>query len=342
MASLTDRFGTENYEQRLKPMPPILVIANPQANRGRVRHRRAQIQRALAAAGARYDWQETEYPGHAATLAQMAGAAGYVTIAVAGGDGTVSEVVNGLMMADDPAVQPALAVFPCGTGNDFAAAAGFVDSDTQTAVCLIAGQSRAIDIGRVLLHADDAAQTRYFNNSLGIGLEAATVIQADQIQRLNGVMLYVVAAIRTLLHFRPAQMEIECVRHDGHSQTISGSIIMVSVGNSPRTGGGFHLTPHAKLDDGLLDMGVATAISKLRLLSLLPRALFGKHTSDPAFTLYQCRRIHIQCADGIPVHADGELLSAAAQKIEIEVLPGRLRIHDVRGNNDSSIKKKRG
>ncbi|MCB0084921.1 MAG: diacylglycerol kinase family lipid kinase [Caldilineaceae bacterium] len=323
-------------------MPPILVIANPRANRGRVRHRRAQIQRALAAADARYDWQEPEYPGHAATLAQMAGAAGYATIAVAGGDGTVSEVVNGLMMADDSAVQPALAIFPCGTGNDFAAATGFMHADVQTAGCLVAGQSRAIDIGRVVLHADDAAQTRYFNNSLGVGLEAATVIQADRIQRLNGVVLYAVAAIRTLLHFRAAPMEIECVRHDGHTQAVSGSIMMVSVGNSPRTGGGFHLTPQAKLDDGLLDMGVATAISKLRLLSLLPRALFGKHTSDPAFTLWQCRRIRIQCADGIPVHADGELLSAAAQKIAIEVLPGRLRIHDVRSNNGLAIKKKRG
>ncbi|MEZ4657177.1 MAG: diacylglycerol kinase family lipid kinase [Caldilineaceae bacterium] len=307
-------------------MSPILVIANPYANRGRMRRRLGQIERALAAAGAPYEVQETQHPGHAIALAQMAGMAGYATIAVAGGDGTVSEVVNGLMAVDSSTAPPALAIFPAGTGNDFAAAAGFGLKDEQIAARIVGGNRRAIDVGRVILRLEGAARTHYFNNSLGIGLEAATVMQAARIQRLNGVMLYAVAAVRTLLHFAPIEMHIQCEQHDGQTQSLSGPMIMLTVGNSRRTGGGFHLTPDAELDDGLLDMGVATAIPKWRLLALLPKALLGKHTGDPAFSLWRCRQIHIACADGVPVHADGELLAVAAQEIAIEVLPGRLQI----------------
>ncbi|MEZ4713641.1 MAG: diacylglycerol kinase family lipid kinase [Caldilineaceae bacterium] len=307
-------------------MQPILVISNPYANRGRMGQRRTQVERALAAVGAQYELQETQHAGHAVRLAQQAQTEGYGAIAVVGGDGTISEVVNGLMTADASAAQPVLAVFPGGTGNDFAAAAGFAAADEDIARRMIAGRSRMIDVGRVLLHADGAARRHYFNNSLGIGLEAATAIQAARIERLRGVMLYAVAAVRTLWHFTPLEMEIHFVRHDHQTQRVCGPMIMVTVGNSQRTGGGFRLTPYAELDDGLLDMGVAAAIPKWRLLALLPKALFGKHTSDPAFALWRCRQMRIECAAGVPVHADGELLAVAAQEIEIEVLPGRLKI----------------
>lgn len=322
-------------------MHPVLLIVNPKANRGLANRRMILIDKALKAAGVLYDRVETEGRGHAVTLAQQAYADGYATVVAVGGDGTVSEVVNGLMAASaaaesDPehahgfrcSSPPALALFPGGTGNDFAAEAGFAVADETIAARIAAGHSRAIDVGLASITTQGAVTTRYFNNSLGIGLEAATVIEAEKIAhlKLKGVMLYAAAAISAVLRLQPAEMEV-CYQGSGDEiGKVSGPMLMVTVGNSRRTGGGFYLTPHAKLDDGLLDVGVAHAISKLRFFLLLPKALSGDHVHEAAFVMQKCRRICVTAAHGVPVHADGELLSVHAQQVEIELLARRLKL----------------
>jgi diacylglycerol kinase family enzyme len=101
---------------------------------------------------------------------------------------------------------------------------------------------------------------------------------------------------------------------------------LVSIGNSRRTGGGFYLNPDALLDDGLLDFGIAAAASRLRIVSLLVKALQGAHTSDPLLTMARCRRMEIITTAPVPVHVDGEVISRAASRMAIGLEPARLQL----------------
>jgi len=102
--------------------------------------------------------------------------------------------------------------------------------------------------------------------------------------------------------------------------------MLISIGNGPRVGGGFYLTPDAEMDDGVFDVGMAQALSKWRTLLLLPKALSGAHTQEAAFHVVRTPHVHIRCAAGRPLQADGEVLSERAEEIEIEIQPGRLGV----------------
>jgi diacylglycerol kinase (ATP) len=101
---------------------------------------------------------------------------------------------------------------------------------------------------------------------------------------------------------------------------------MLSIGNSCRNGGGFHVTPQALLDDGLLDVAIGDAMPWHQILTLLPNVLRGTHTNHPKVMIRQCSKIGIACTAPLPVHADGELLTANADALDIEVQPGRLEV----------------
>ncbi|NJN82202.1 MAG: diacylglycerol kinase family lipid kinase, partial [Caldilineaceae bacterium] len=100
----------------------------------------------------------------------------------------------------------------------------------------------------------------------------------------------------------------------------------VTVGNSPRTGGGFYLTPDALLDDGLLDIGILDNVSRWRILGLLPKALKGAHTNDPAVVMLRTRQLTLRSQEQMPVQLDGEVVTRNADSVEIELQPGRLEV----------------
>ena len=308
-------------------MDAVAVVLNPASGRGRAAAKQAELARALAAAGLAARFLVSTRPGHATDLARDAVRAGYGIVAAAGGDGTVSEVVNGLMAAAVPG-QPAgtLALLPFGSGNDFAAHLGVPGALAGAVDVIATGSTRRIDVGHVRCHEDGQTISRYFNNSMGVGLEAAVTLASYTVRRLQGLPLYLAAALKTLPRFRAVDLTLTTHDGDGGTWRRQASTLMVTVGNSPRSGGGFYLTPDAHVDDGALDVCVATDVPVVHRFVLLPKALRGRHTDDAAVTMLRATSLHIDAPTGIPVQLDGEVIARAASRVDVTLLPASLDV----------------
>ena len=308
-------------------MAAVAVVLNPSSGRGRAAAQQADLAHALAAAGLAAHFLVTARPGHAVELARDAVRAGYGIVAAAGGDGTVSEVVNGLMAAASPG-QPAgtLALLPFGSGNDFAAHLGVPGALAGAVDVIAAGCTRRIDVGYVCCHEEGQTTSRYFNNGMGVGLEAAVTLASYTVRRLQGLSLYLAAALKTLPRFRAVDVTLTAHAGDGGMWQRHAPTLMVTVGNSPRSGGGFYLTPDARVDDGALDVCVATDVSVGRRFVLLPKALRGRHTDDAAVTMLRVTSLHLVAPAGIPVQLDGEVVARAATQVDVTLLPASLDV----------------
>lgn len=305
----------------------VKIILNPYSGRGEGARAKARLCQALTEAKLNFDLAETNGVGHGIELAREASLAGFTTVVAVGGDGTVSEVMNGLAQAAPPGKTAGkLAVIPLGSGNDFAAMVGCKPEIAQAVQGIIAGKTRRIDLGQAIIHAGDQRIERYFDNNMGVGFEAWVTLESYKLKHFSGTLLYVTAALRALWSYRPPHMNLVWQAPDGVTNERHDKTLLVSVGNSRRTGGGFYLTPDARMDDGLLDIAIADAIPTYRTLLLLPQALLGKHTSDKAITMSRCRQLQITCPEGLPVQLDGEVVTKHAEQVEIRILPKRLEV----------------
>jgi YegS/Rv2252/BmrU family lipid kinase len=291
------------------------MIYNPVADRGRS-YQVAGDLRQLSAEWGGADWIGTDYPGHAVELAAAAVQAGYETVVALGGDGTVHEVVNGLIQAEESR-RPRLGVVPLGSGNDFAGGAG-IPLDPATALRRIFQEchTRPVDIGQV---TDASGRTEYWCNVLGIGFDAAINIQSRSIPWLRGFWMYLAAVLRTIvLKYERPLMNIEM---DGKKR--SGRFLMLVLGNGTREGGGFRTTPDAGMDDGWLDYFLLDSIPRLRMLRLIPEVMRGTHGRFPEAHLGRFKRLHLRSDIALPIQADGEMFAPYAADIrEVDV-----RIH---------------
>ncbi len=305
----------------------VLVILNPAAGRGRAAKRIVPLLEALNSAGIAYDLEQTGSPGQAVVLANEGRDEQYRAIIAAGGDGTINEIINGLAISlpDDEAIGP-IAVYPIGSGNDFAHTLQSVPDPSSIIKALHENRTQTVDLGLAELSGPSGSVRRLFHNSLGFGLEASVTQESDRIQFLSGAMLYVAAAFRALWSYDTPHTTIQWTNGSGELQSVRQQITILSVGNAKRTGGAFYLTPDAEVDDGLFDVALADKVSKARLLTLLPRALVGKHTSAEGVTMLRCSQIEAQSERPLPAHMDGEVILPDTINIRAQVEPNRLTI----------------
>ena len=294
-------------------MTTAKIIANPYAGRWKARAAIPDIERACQQIGLDYELTVTGGPGHGIELAREAALAGFSPIVSAGGDGSVSEVVNGLMQAAGEETAGPLGVIPLGTADDFADMLE-LERDVE-AVCrvILAGHTRTVDVGCV--------NGRYFDNNSAVGLEPMVTIAETAMQRVKGTPRYILAALKAILGHKPWQARL--VWDDGEYE---GPIALVSVGNTRRTGGAFWMTPCAEPDDGRLDFVFAGGLGRVKLLLLLPTTFDGSHVQRPEVTYTRTTHLTIECDRPTPIQADGELFELSATRIEYRVLPGRLRV----------------
>lgn len=310
-----------------QPSGRTLVILNPAAGRGRAGRIRAKVLDAFSHAGMTYDLVETNAAGEGVQAASQAGKAGYTTIIAVGGDGTISEIVNGLGQATAPE-EPigTVGILAVGSGNDFAHALGISQDLEQAAQTLVVGRTRACDLGYATICTAESTIERYFNNNLGLGLDPQVALESLLLKRLQGLLLYGVAALRALWRYQPPVMHLQWVGEDGRRDKWHDALLLASVGNTPRSGGGFHLAPHAEVDDGLLDLVFAGALSRWQVLQLLPKTIVGKHLHHPAITFARISHLQIRGAVPFPVELDGEVITQRAEHMEIGIHPQRLQV----------------
>ena len=309
-------------------METVKIILNPYAGRGRGGRAADAIQAAFRRGNVPFELTQTKTPGEAASLARRARLDGYEIIAAAGGDGTVHEVVNGLALAtpEDETVR-GLAVLPAGSGNDFADIVGAAREFDAAVDAIRQSNARRIDLGLVEAFDGDKSFRRYFDNNLGVGFEAQVTVESRQIKRLRGFTIYLWAALRALRAYDQPRFEVEWTDGDGVSHKVAQPMLLVSIGNTSRTGGAFYLTPDAVMDDGLLDLAFADALSQIGILNLLPRAmtrtgLYGQK----AVHFSRLRSARIAAEQPVPVHTDGEILSQGIEKLSVTVQPSRLQV----------------
>ncbi|RMG66687.1 MAG: diacylglycerol kinase family lipid kinase [Calditrichaeota bacterium] len=293
---------------------PYLLIANPVAGRGRARKLIDPLRREVTARLGEGEVVLTQFRGHACQLARQAKHSGRLVIA-AGGDGTIHEVVNGLVGGNCR-----LAIIPIGSGNDFVKMLNLPLRYQEAVKIIQAHRTCRVDVGRV--------NNLFFPNGLGVGFDAMVVKQVERIRWLKGFPLYLLGVLRTLVSYR--NRRIRLIWEDGRQE--ERCIFLLAVGNGRAMGGGFYLTPKASLSDGLLDVCVIRSLSRREALINLPRALNGSLAELPQVSMAQVRRLRICSEQGVPVHADGELVGLSLQELDIEVLPAALEVvHNLHG-----------
>lgn len=273
-----------------------------------------QIQTYLLERSIPFCIEMTEEPGHATALASQGVIDGVSKIISAGGDGTLREVVTGIMQHYGKRTLPSLGILTVGRGNDFAFGAGVLCKVEDELASIIQGNTTPIDVGAYRLNGGDK---QYFINGLGIGIEPRINKIASSL-RVRGVLSYAIAAVRVLIHLpKPYALKVTL---DGIEQEIQSQ--QLSIGNGSRMGGMFIMTPHSNVSDGLLDFsGAKRPVKGREVIGLVRKFLKGSQVGDPRITYSQQATISIESLDqsGFICHADGEHLSDNAQSLSAHI-----------------------
>lgn len=300
------------------------VILNPWAGRGLAGQRRGELEQALRAADLSFELVTTHARGGATELTYQAIERGYEQIIAVGGDGTLNEIVNGIVGCRESGGQSAaLGIVPIGTGNDFIKALDWEPVNGLGAAVqrLATGHTRQVDAARITVEAGTRELQRCFINGLGMGLDAQVAVESLKLTRLKGFSVYVVAIIRALANYKAHPMT---VRFDEYE--VRRKLLFTSVANGRCQGGGFWMTPEARLDDGLLDLCMIDKMRLDEIIRHIPRLMEGTHTQLRQVTMGRACRVTITCSRPIPVATDGEVVATDAQKVTVEVLPRALTI----------------
>ena len=202
------------------------------------------------------DWAGSVYPTHAIELTKKAVKDGYDLIIAGGGDGTVHEVVNA-MMSFPKEKRPTLGVLPLGSGNDFSYSIGMDPDPAKSLRQIFSGQEAWVDIGKL---EDDLGRTEYFDNTIGIGFDAIVTIHSHKMPVVRGFLMYILAVLKTIFwNHNPVGMKISL---DGE-RNWEDELIMLTLCNGGREGGGFYLYPEAKNGDGLFHYVTVPNVSRL-------------------------------------------------------------------------------
>ncbi len=290
----------------------LKILLNPYSNRWNAQKRWPEAEAALKAAGLDYELSVSEHPDHLVALAQEAIQKKFTTIVVAGGDGSIGEVVNGAASQWQPGQKfPAsIGILPMGSANDFAFALGLPLDFTEAVKIIAAGKTMPVDLCK--------CNERYFVNNSAGGLEPYVTTVHERIHWIKGTVRYLVAAVRAILDKPEWNGRVEW---DGGEY--QGKLSLISIGNGRRTGG-FFMTPHAVPFDGKLTFAFGYRASRLGLFQALPRAFRedkGSYVEMEGMHEINCTNLKIHLDSPSPAHTDGELFDHWIRDFDYKIFP---------------------
>ena len=302
------------------PRPDMFIIVNPASSGGKTGQRWAGIEERLRIEGAQFDVEFTHEPGHATVLAREAVAAGYRTIVSVGGDGTLNEVVNGLVIDGraDPDVR--LGLIPGGTGSDFGRGIGLPRDPLESALHLLQAEPHWFDMGQVVCKLAERTNTRYFINVAGLGFDGAVCDRVNRSGRVGGGTIpYLTNLVVTLFTYSNKRVHWTL---DGQARDeVLNSVI---VANAHFFGGGMHISPNSKMDDGLFHVITLGDWGKLEFLMAVPRVYNGTHLTHPKVKEYIGREVTVEADGRMFLQAEGDLFGEAPATFKI--LPHTLQV----------------
>jgi diacylglycerol kinase (ATP) len=280
-------------------------LVNPLSGGGVAPAAVVPVARILRDAGARVEVTYSPGPVACADLAREAVARGDVVVAV-GGDGMLSSVATAVVESGG-----VLGVVPAGRGNDFARMLGLGTDPAEVARVLLEGEPTVVDV-------IDAGR-RIVLGSVYAGVDSLASEIVDRVTRLPRSVHYPYAAVRSLLQFSPTRFTVEV---DG--QRLVEEAYTVVIANSGYYGAGMHIAPTASLTDGLLDVVIVKAASKLRLIRSMPRLYDGTHVELDDVVTLQGLEVTVSSAAPVTAYGDGERL--APLPVTARVRPGALTV----------------
>ena len=298
-----------------------LVVLNPHSRNGQTGRRWSKIETLLREALGPFEVVTTHEKRDLERIAIESVRSGVDRLVVAGGDGTLNQVVTGLLSAE-LAGDAQLGLLPLGTGGDFTRVSGGSRSLAAAIRGLAAGATRTIDAGRITYrsHATDSAESRqvtgYFANVASLGLSGLVDELVNQSTKaMGGRASFLIGTLRGLAQYRSQQVAITI---DGE-KFFEGRLVLAAAANGRYFGGGMHVAPDAKIDDGQLDLVVVPHLTTAQLLSRLPSLYRGTHVRDPRAT--RVARGSVIEADAEPgtvlLDIDGEQLGTLPARFEI-------------------------
>jgi len=292
-----------------------LVIANPKSqNRATLRRLKlleAKLRRALGP----LDIEFTHAPRDAERIAREGVRSGVERIIVAGGDGTMSEVVSGLLSAQ-LGKYAVIGLLPLGTASDFARGLGQPPGVDAAIERLAMGKTSRVDAGRVTYHTNEGQEvTSYFANIASFGLSGVVGELVNRATKaFGGRVSYMIGTIRGVARHRSAPVSISV---DGKI-VFDGPLSVAAVANGPYFGGGMRVAPDARIDDGVFDWVVVPGMSRLSLLGKFPLLYSGSHIRDPQILQGRGRVIEAcGVAESVHLDVDGESLGMLPARFEI-------------------------
>ena len=282
-----------------------------------------RIRAALDGAGVGARLLETREPGHAERLAAAAADLGHDRVVAVGGDGTMQEVLNGLMAGGTGAGSdlPALGIVPGGSGNDLARSLGLPAAPLDALTVALGDATRPLDLGRAM----HDGQVRYFAAAGGTGFDAQVAFTMAGRRRgwQRGRAGYFLSTLNELRRFRNRELRLSLVGN-AEPRMVEGRFLFVAFANGPYYGGGMQICPDASLDDGLLDLCLVGDISRLAALRELPGIYRAAHVDHPLVELARVRELGIEGQDGTLVHLDGEPFGELP--VQVSVAAGAVRV----------------
>jgi YegS/Rv2252/BmrU family lipid kinase len=298
------------------PFGPLVLICNARAGRGELKARLPRIRAELDARGLDHDVAFTAGPGEASDIACSALQRGQRFLVAVGGDGTIHEVVNGILSSGS--ADAVLGVVAAGTGSDFIRTFGLPRGLPEAVERLAGDGIRRIDGGRVTYTTPEGSRTRFFANIAEAGIGAAVVARARRLPGILGASVYFWAFWLTAAAYRPCTVRVSC-----DSWSFEGRANNVVVANGRFFGGGMRIAPVATPDDGALDVQVDHA-RRSESLRLMRRVYEGAHVPHPRIAEATATWAEVDAARPLAVEADGEVLGTTPARFEI--LPGAITL----------------
>ena len=294
--------------------PELGIILNPAAGRGRAGDIRKRLVSCLQQKKIPFQLELTRGAGHATEIAFRMSKS-FKTIVAAGGDGTVNEVVSGIVGR-----RIAIAILPIGSGNDFSKVLGISKKIDHAIDAMINGARILLDIGKVIYwnHWEEKRE-RYFINTLGMGLDAEIAKETKQIKFLRGLPLYLLAAIRALQKHSPNEYKIT-----EDKITKVERAFFICAGNGCFEGGGFKLLPNAKPNDSLLDICILGVMPIHKAIATIPKLINGTHENLQKVSMWRSQKFIVEAKNTFILHGDGEIFEENTLRAEVKIAPSHI------------------
>jgi diacylglycerol kinase (ATP) len=299
------------------------IIINPKAGKKKYRQQRLYLFQTLRKAGITFDYKVTRFAGHAIKIAKMYAEKDYQNFMVLGGDGTMSEVINGIFSANiKDTSNIKIALIPRGTGNDWGRFWGLTNDYKHSIDVFLKGKTQHIDIGKVEYELEGNKETHFFINSVGFGLDATVVNITHRLKEIFGShsFMYTVSLLRAVFTYKSNKVKLY---FDGKS--LHENMFTMNVANGCYSGGGMKQTPYALPYDGLLDVMMAKKPTFFDIIGGLRRLFNGKLLEHPIIESFQTQSILVDCHENALMEADGIIVNGDSP-YHISIIPNGIKM----------------